>query len=56
MKLGYLLAAAAIGVAFAFQPVINAAAARVFGGVASAAALSVAITLIACLLTSWMAA
>ena len=48
MKLIYLIAAFVIGMTFALQPAINGAAARVLGSPISAAALSVAITLIAC--------
>ncbi|MEM7213306.1 MAG: DMT family transporter [Pseudomonadota bacterium] len=49
MKLIYLFAAFAIGMTFALQPAINGAAARVLGSPVSAAVISVAITLIACI-------
>ena len=50
MKFAYLIAAFLIGMSFSLQPAINAAAARVLGSPVSAAALSVAITLIALLI------
>ena len=49
MTLFYLFAAFAIGVIFAAQPAINGEAARVLGSAIPAAALSVAITFLACL-------
>ncbi len=49
MTLVYLLSAIAIGMAFATQPAINGAAVKDLGSPVAAAALSVAITLIACL-------
>lgn len=49
MNLGYLLGACAIGMAFAAQPAINAVSARGMGSAIPAAALSVAITMVACL-------
>lgn len=45
----YLLAAFAIGVIFSTQPAINGEAGRILGSPVAAAAISVAITLIACL-------
>ncbi|MEM7438620.1 MAG: DMT family transporter [Pseudomonadota bacterium] len=50
MKIAYLLAAVAIGMAFAVQPAINGAVARIFGSAVSAGALSVTITCMTCLL------
>lgn len=47
MPLAYLLAACAIGAAFAAQPGINAAAAKILGSPFPAAVLSVSITLLA---------
>lgn len=49
MNLIFLLSAVAIGMAFATQPAINGAAVKTLGSPVAAAALSVAITLIACL-------
>lgn len=51
MNLIYLLAAAAIGMAFSVQPAVNAAGARVLGSPVAAAVVSVAITLL-CLLAA----
>lgn len=48
MNLFYLLAATVLGVCFALQPAINGAAARILGSPVSAATVSVAITLVAC--------
>ena len=49
MKIFLLLAATAIGMTFATQPAINGAAAKILGSPVSAAVISVAITLIACI-------
>ena len=49
MNLIFLLSAVAIGMAFATQPAINGAAVKALGSPVAAAALSVAITLVACL-------
>lgn len=49
MKLAYLLGATAIGISFALQPVINGAVARILGSPVSAAVISVAITLLSCI-------
>ena len=49
MNLIYLLSAVLIGMAFATQPAINGAAVKTLGSPVAAAALSVAITLVACL-------
>lgn len=49
MKIAYLLATTAIGVSFALQPAINGAAAKILGSPVTAAAISVAITMLACL-------
>ena len=49
MKLFYLLAATAIGVSFALQPAINGAAAKILGSPVSSAVISVAITLLTCI-------
>lgn len=50
MKLALLLVTFLIGMSFSLQPAINAAAARALGSPVSAAALSVGITLFACLI------
>jgi transporter family-2 protein len=49
MQFLYPFAAFVIGIIFAMQPAINGEAARILGSPISASALSVAITLIACL-------
>ena len=50
MPMVYLLSAVVIGAAFATQPAINGAAAKILGSAVPATALSVAITLIACII------
>jgi transporter family-2 protein len=50
MPIVYLLSAVVIGAAFAAQPAINGAAAKILGSAVPATALSVAITLIACII------
>jgi transporter family-2 protein len=50
MNFAYVAAATLIGVSFAFQPAINAATARALGTPIAAAALSVSITLICCVI------
>lgn len=50
MNIVYVLAAFCIGMLFATQPAINSEVAKIFGGPVPAASVSVAITLMACLI------
>ena len=49
MKIAYLLGATLIGASFALQPAINGATAKILGSPVSSAVISVAITLLTCI-------